>query len=262
MRGIAIAKLAKWRLIGCGVIVTGFFMPLMAMPVVAGDVHAIICRNPSTVTISSPGNDTILKNGTVSLAGVVSQASQLEVSIDGQYDSTIPVAYTSTTYSGSVRLTLGTHTIKVVSVDICQLGNADATVVVTYQPDILKQSEGVNVPTEIGNMPGVRVEGAAQSPAPASSPIPSVVVRPLQQLGEALDLAPTDMQSGLPPIVRFTLVSVGALTVMFSQTVSAAGATGRTLQFVASKIGMHNITGSRLLTILLGVIGVALAFLF
>lgn len=121
-------------------------------------IDAIVCQASSSVSITSPVSDSIVTQPTVPLAGNVSQANQIEVYVDTALDHIIPLTPSQTSFSGSVQLVEGTHTIRVVAINACAGTNGSDTAVVTYQP---QTNGGDEEPTD-EPMPaedGVRVGG-------------------------------------------------------------------------------------------------------
>lgn len=124
----------------------------------ATTIDAILCNPSSTITITSPVSDSMVANPNISLEGAVSQSNQIEVYVDNAFDHTIPTTPGQTSYSGSVQLTEGTHTIKVVAINACTTGgDGEAQAVVTYrQPPTApggtdgETSSGADTPTEAG----------------------------------------------------------------------------------------------------------------
>lgn len=97
-------------------------------------IDAIVCQASSSASIVSPVSDSIVTQPTVPLTGSVSQANQIEVYIDTVLDHIIPLTPSQTSFSGSVQLVEGTHTIRVVAINACSGTNGSDTAVVTYQP--------------------------------------------------------------------------------------------------------------------------------
>lgn len=230
----------------------------------AQDIHAVVCRAPASVTIDRPANDSVLTSGQVELSGAVRQANQLEVYVDGTLDSIVPVGLTDTSYTSSVQLQEGTHSLKVVAIDTCQLGNGEASAVVTYQPAVVTASAGANVPTTVGDTSGVQIGAPVEETPVHQSILPPIISQSLERISGALDFESPVSAAGqqqLPQVARFGLLTAGALVVIFSQAVSAASVSGPLLQFAAHHIGLHGVAGSRLLASLLGSGFIVLAFL-
>ncbi len=114
-------------------------------------VGATVCQGGSAVTLTQPVSDSTVTEATVPLAGSVTQANQIEVYIDDVFDSVIPLTLGQSTFTGSAQIVQGTHTIKVVAIDICSGVNGTFSSIVTYEPppDTVP-STGGETPTDVG----------------------------------------------------------------------------------------------------------------
>jgi hypothetical protein len=154
-------------------------------------VGATLCTTTSTVSLIAPVSDSVVTNPTVPLSGTVTQASQIEVYIDDIFDSVIPLSMGQTSFSGSVQLASGTHTIKVVAINTCPGSNGSDSAVVTYQPPPNEESSGsgssgttsssgAQTPTRVG---GVQIGGEPLSesttPSKAESTSPLKAFEPI-----------------------------------------------------------------------------------
>lgn len=150
-------------------------------------IDVLLCETSSTVTLSTPVSDSIVTTPTVDVAGAVSQANQLEVYVDNVLDHIIPLTPSQTSFTGSVQLTAGTHTIKVVAIDACAGTNGSAQAVVTYQPPEEPitppgGSTGSETPTEAG---GVQIgdplpsSDSSEDKPPAETLLPVAIMAPL-----------------------------------------------------------------------------------
>jgi|GEM_PF-4657154 len=149
-------------------------------------VGATICTEASSVTLDAPVSDSVVTAPTVPLQGTVSQASQIEVRIDGSFDSSIPLNIGQMSYNGSVQLTPGTHTIEVSAVNICPGPNDTASAVVTYSQPPQQSSQGSQTQTVVGNGQGATVNTATSSPLPQPGQ-PSWVSHTLNTVGQPLE---------------------------------------------------------------------------
>lgn len=268
MAGIAGATHAakRYGLLLIGGLVTAWLCTAINGQIVAAqDIQALICRSAAAIVISHPASDTVSAESGIVLSGMVQQANQLEVYVDGTLDTVVPLNAASTTYTASVQLQEGTHTIKIVAIDACQIANAESSIVVTYQPAVSQPSVGATTQTKVDDGSGVRIGPASVAQKSAPSVLPPFISRPLQVFSDALDLnadqVPAASQGALSPLVRFGVVLVSGLLLIFSQLISESGVTGKVLKFVASRFGMHHVSGSRLLAILLAIGGIVVAFL-
>jgi hypothetical protein len=196
------------------------------------NLAAIICdpSQSAALTVERPQSDSVVNNSQIELSGTVAQASQLEIYVDDAYSGVEPLSYNDTTYSTTVSIALGTHTIKVVAVDVCQVGNATASVIVTYQ-NATPASTGNQVPT---NVDGTTVAG--QEVSSNRNPFEQFVTVPLLSVAQSLDLIAYDSTDGHvnnANLIRFFII-VGALLMMFY----AAPISRRLLQWL-KRMGLH-----------------------
>lgn len=122
-------------------------------------VNLAICGSGAgaTLTIDLPINDSVVDQSPVQVSGTVSNATQIEVKVDGQYNATIPLTPGQTNYATSVQLQSGTHTISLIAFDVCHVQDANASVIVTYQPQS-NPGGGGSTPTEVDNGGGAVVQ--------------------------------------------------------------------------------------------------------
>lgn len=156
MRGLAVARAKnKWlSYFAAGLVASCLGAIGVHVPSVfaqAGSViGATVCASTSTVTIDTPVSDSIVTNPIVQISGSVTQSSQIEIEIDDAFDSSIQLSMGQTTYSGSIHLPVGTHTIKVTAVSVCPSANGMASSVVTYEAPPQTPSTGSTTPTTVG----------------------------------------------------------------------------------------------------------------
>lgn len=113
-------------------------------------VGATVCQSTSQISLAQPVSDSTVTQPTVPLAGAVAQANQIEIYIDDVFDSVIPLTIGQTNFTGSVELSQGTHTIKVVAINICPGPNGSASSVVTYSsPPDTTPSNGQTTQTTV-----------------------------------------------------------------------------------------------------------------
>jgi hypothetical protein len=199
----------------------------------------------STVTIDLPINDSVVDQPTVQVSGTVAGASQIDVSVDGQYDSTIPLGPGQGNYSTPVQLTSGTHTISLVANDVCNVQDGNASVVVTYQPQSNPGTGGAT-PTEVGDGGGAILNNDPIEPDDdKKTGLDSwPVIGPLIQFGRdmaiALDFEVTSRPGTLwQSMVRFSLIVVGISIALFGNVaVSAWGWTNGKLS-IAKQWGIR-----------------------
>lgn len=185
-------------------------------------VNAAICGTGAgaTLAITSPESDSVVSNPTISVSGDVTNATQIDVSIDGQYNSTVPLSAGQTSYQTSVQLSAGTHTISLIANDVCQMQDGTASVVVTYQAQTTP-STGQGTPTQVG-------ENGGQGGVRLGEPLPTAnnedksglhiedvpIIGPLAHLAQNLAIAldfEVKPQSGMlmQSVARFSFIVAG-----------------------------------------------------
>lgn len=196
------------------------------------NLAAIICdpNQPAVLRVIHPQSDSVVNNSQIELSGTVAQTSQLELYVDDAFSGVEPLSYNDTTFSTTISIPLGTHTIKVVAVDVCQVGNATDSVVVTYE-NATSASTGNQVPTNVG---GKTVSG--QDVTTNGNLLERFVTMPLLNVAQSLDLIAYDSADGHmnnANTIRF-LVIVAALLIIFY-----AALIGRRLLQLAKQMHLH-----------------------
>lgn len=221
-------------------------------------VQAIVCREGASLAISQPMSDSVVTTPGVALEGDVAQATQIEVTIDGQFNGVVPLNAAATTFTATVQLSPGTHTIQLTAVDACQIENATDSVVVTYQaPDITSPSVGSQTATDVPaggvvigeNASLGRVELIGQTAFERA-------VQPLVELGRSLDLIDRPQRATgaeLPQMVRFSLVVAGLVSIVFSAQIA-------TFLHSLKRGAFHSRISRRIAPIGLGVVMLLFAF--
>lgn len=125
-------------------------------------IDAILCTSSSTITITSPVSDSIVTSPNLPLEGSITQSNQIEVYVDNVFDHIIPTTPGQTSFSDSVQLTEGTHTIKVVAINACTGANGEAQAVVTYQQP--QGGGGASSGTDTSTEAGVYIGESIPSP--------------------------------------------------------------------------------------------------
>jgi hypothetical protein len=158
MEFTTVARKSSSRLFAAGLLAgiivgtLGLALPAKAQTSIVG---ATVCQSASSISLAQPVSDSTVTQPSIPLAGTVDQANQIEVYIDGALDSIIPLTVGQTSFVGSVALSLGTHTIKVVAVNVCPGPNGQVSSVVTYeQPPNTSPSTGETTPTNVGSQQG------------------------------------------------------------------------------------------------------------
>jgi len=157
-------------------------------------IGATVCAASSTITLNTPASDSVVTSPTIELSGNVTQASQVEVEIDGSFDSSIQLSLGQTTYSGSVQVSPGTHTIKVTAISVCPSTNGTASSVVTFAVPPQTPSTGTSTSTNVGG--GVTVDSMATVNHAGTDNngglLQQVVVVPLHMIGMWLNINQND----------------------------------------------------------------------
>ena len=186
-------------------------------------VNAVLCNPGSTVTLSQPVSDSTVVDPTVQIAGQATQASQVEVYVNDQFDGVISLPAGQSTFNGTVTLTNGTSTIKVVAIDFCQLNNGEATSVVTFTPP--PDSTGSNGNDTQTSLPGqgvviggdydVSTEPVAMTPF--SGLIPPGMVHFFDSIADWLNITRIDNGSEAPKLtfIRAVVIATGSWLLAF-----------------------------------------------
>jgi len=197
-------------------------------------IGAAVCGSGAgaSLSVDAPPSDSVVDQPTVKIIGTVADATQIDISIDGQYDSTVPLSVGQTSYQADVQLTAGTHTISLVANDACQMQDAEASIVVTYQPKTTPGS-GSETPTDVGD--GVEIGGKPVNDENTSKPIGAEswpVIGPIIQLGGEL-ARNLDFEVGTPSGtlwrsgLRFSFIVVGlSVALLGNAAISAWGLFG------------------------------------
>jgi len=184
------------------------------------NVQVVICRDtqPVTLSVASPKSDSVVSAPALVVLGTVSQSHQLEVYVDGAFNSIESLPPDASTYTTSIQLSPGTHTVKLVAVDACQVGNAAVELIVTYQP-VSAPSTGNQVPTVVQGMTNVKEVAVV-----ASNPIDTFIMAPTLAVGKAVDLVPADAKSFKERpanIVRFSTLVTASVLILFSGSLAS-----------------------------------------
>ena len=185
----------------------GFLASLLMVLSLAGSAHAqtnvyaTICVPASTISINQPVNDSTMTSNPVTIEGNVNQANQIEIYIDEEFDSILPLTIGQATYSGTLQLPTGTHTVRVEAINSCDGENGEATSVVTYTAPPTQPSTGETTPTGVAPTDDATITIGTPAPGtvtgqPESSlaglGLPPLLSRPLEQLFNWLNINPID----------------------------------------------------------------------
>jgi hypothetical protein len=218
MRGVANINV---KLSGIGISLAAVLSLLAGSSVAAQSmVGAVVCEATSTITISSPESDSIVTQPNLTIEGEVAQASQIEVEVDGVFDSIIPLTVGQTSYSGVVHLSVGTHTVKATAVSLCPGANGSASVVVTHERAVTAPSTGGNVDTSVDSSDSSDAGGSGVSDN-ENLGFFGALLAPLQPLGMWLNIGDyQESDVSLMPIGRAFLFTAGLYLAIIGLTQS------------------------------------------
>ena len=228
-------------------------------------IGATICAPSSVITLDSPVSDSVVTESTVQLSGTIAQASQVEVQVDGVFDSTIQLTIGQSAYAGSVQLTAGTHTIMVTAVSICPGASGTASAVVTYEPPPYAPSTGEQTGTNVGGETtgGVTIDGSSVVTSQSEGgfrPL-DTLMQPLRNLGGWLNLATGDVgQEGIAtmPLTRAVTFTAGLYLVMIGLTPGVLQAAASLPAVIAVVPGITVSSRTRFLSVAIRMIGLLL----
>ena len=142
---------SKQLLIGAAVTVGLLAAYSHAAYALDGQIGAVVC-GPDTVyattAITEPLDDSVVNQASVTVRGTVQNAAQIQMSLDGQYSTTIAIAANATTFQTNLTVPEGTHTIGIEAYGICGGQTATDSTVITFQP-VSSPSSGVITPTSV-----------------------------------------------------------------------------------------------------------------
>jgi len=184
-------------------------------------VSALVCGSDghASLVLSQPKSDSIVADAHLTLSGTTLQASQVSTTLDGTYDQTVALAAGQPSFSLTMVLDPGTHTITVTAVDMCGQHNATSQLVVTYQPTA----------QETGAQPTATVGGVTIEPQGTTTPVvqPSAPLSFLEQafaaIGANLDIGQTVTSTPLQQAARISFVTVGLVFAVFGTAVPLLG---------------------------------------
>lgn len=194
------------------------------------NISATVCGPDmaSTLTINSPASDSVTNSADVHMHGQVTNANQINIYVDDQYSSVVPLSDSSTSYDTTVSINTGTHTIKLIAINICQTGNAEALAILTFEP-ISIPSSGSTVTTLTPSVPSANIPKYLPKVATVQrqSVIAKYIENPLIDIAHFLGLTGPDTSfaqpgtSTTPNIVRFSLFVLGSTIIITSSIVSS-----------------------------------------
>lgn len=107
--------------------------PAAAASYATTQINAVVCNGTVTpeITLASPLNDSVVNQLSIPLNGSVKSVSQITVSLDGNYNSSVAIAANETSFATTVEMSEGTHTITLAAHGICGGPTADVTIVIS-----------------------------------------------------------------------------------------------------------------------------------
>lgn len=180
-------------------------------------VAATVCMPASTVTIVEPTSDSTVTESEVQLSGSVSQANQIEVYIDDVFDHTIPLGVAQTSFTGVVQMTQGTHTLKLVAINICPGPNGTASSVITYTTPPSTGGDGGGQEPPSGEQQTDEPVSSEKDVLPQLPFVPKEVERGFEAVGKWLNIVATyeAPSSSNLTLVRATTIAVGGWLLAF-----------------------------------------------
>ena len=127
--------------------------PVSIVQAVDSDIGVNVCGGTvaaAQIDITQPVSDSIIAQPNATFRAIVANATQVEVSVDGNYTQTIAIGANDSEVSAELTVTEGTHTITMTANGICGSQNAEDSVVITYQPES-QPSGGAVTPTQVGD---------------------------------------------------------------------------------------------------------------
>lgn len=225
-------------------------------------LQVLVCNSDETssIRILEPLSDSLGNKPTIEITGEVFRANQIEVYVNDTYSGVVPLSYGATDFRTSVNVNPGTQTIQLVAVDICQVGNSAASVVLTYQPDVAP-STGSSTET---NVDGV-INNSAQGPRPQQqSFLEQYVLPPLVNIAGGLDLTEinntADRSEHTPDVIRLALLLTGIGFIAGAYNIGLTGAVFRPRFNIRTKLSSRAVASVRIGVAGLGIIAIIIMF--
>ena len=129
------------------------------------NVSAEVCQVGAVpgLTITGPVSDSLHTQPSIAVTGDVSNVTQVDIYVDGNYSRTVAVARDSDQFQSFVTLSGGTHTIRASGTPLCGGGPAEDEVVVTYRPVVLSTSGSTPPSGSIEPSSGVSITSSDKS---------------------------------------------------------------------------------------------------
>lgn len=188
---------------------------------------------PASIDIAEPRDDSVVGQPTQTFRGTVSNSSQIEISIDGTYVTTLAIGSGQTSFETDLTLSPGNHTIDMTATAIC--GGTDGTdsVVITYQV-ATQPSNGSGTPTELDGtvtLDGQPVvpeeEGEEIGETARRMPIVDNIVNMVSDFASVIGLRSTVTSNGASSVggvARVGLTVVALTSVVMAGTIAPVAA--------------------------------------
>ncbi len=174
------------------------------------------------ITLASP---VTVANMPLLVTGTISNLNQIQVYVDGNYSSMIPLTPATTTFSYSLNLNSGTHTVQFIGISAYTSTNPSVTISVIYTPPVTPPAGGSSgTPSGGGSgSNGVTIGGAAvsdlQTPNLLTIPMPDWMYKTLVFFDIINPNKPSDTSTMFG---RFLLLMIGLFFVVFARLVLAS----------------------------------------
>lgn len=98
-------------------------------------VEVPVCDTaPSTIDITTPQDNSVFSQSPVTITGTVYRLTQIQVYVNGNYASTVPLDSGATTFTTNVYLDKGSNLVRLVGVDFCTQDSPEVTWKLIYAP--------------------------------------------------------------------------------------------------------------------------------
>lgn len=179
-------------------------------------VAATVCESASSITLTQPASDSTAMDASIPIAGTVKQANQIEIYVDDAFDSVMPLTVGQTSFNGSVQISQGTHTIKVVAINICPGPNGSDSSVITFELPPNTSGGGTGTDTTTGEQPEIPVS-SEDDVLPVLPFVPREATQVFEGVGQWLNIAATYEAPATPrlTLIRATTIAVGSWLLAF-----------------------------------------------
>lgn len=174
------------------------------------------------LNLSSPATVAVMP---VVVHGTVANLTQVQIYVDGNYSSTIPLTPSATSFDYSLNLNEGTHTVQFVGISAYTSSNPSVTVTIIYTPPVVPPPGGSSGTPSGGTSgsTGVTIGGAAvpdlQAPNLLTIPMPGWLYKTLVFFDIINPNKPSDTSI---MFWRFLLLMIGLFFVVFARLVLAS----------------------------------------